>query len=557
MRSSKETKIWNTICTLLVLLAGVVRLLAQRNRQFSYNGFIFMLFTLAISIWIYQLRRRLLQPHVRRNLMGIAAMMLFWMALRTVKYEFLPNGHFTVRYAWYLFYVPLVLIPLWMFLSVLYIGRPHERAISRWWNLLYLPAVILILGVLTNDFHQRAFYFPDGLAQWSNSDYTYGSVYYGVVVWMAALFIAIMAIVFVRCAVPGNRKKIWVPMIPFSVGIIYTLLYVLKIDNILIKMLNLPEIGCFLFAAFMEGLIVVHLFPSNDNYSDFWNASSIGAGIMDESGVIHYQSEHSILVREEQIREAEHQAIFLENGRIALRSHRIQGGFCYWIKDISEINDLNQKLADMGNILIEENAMLEAENEMTEERTRIRQQNALYDGIAKKVSPQLDKISKLLDVMEREDKSFVNNMKYACILNAYVKRCSNLILLSHQNNYIDIAELCLAISESLEYVRLYGVKAHGIYQGEGRFLGERILFVYELFETVLESVIPGANALLVNMDIHKDVLSLQMEIDAPGDILPQNILKEKIAYFEGVLNIEIEQQTEYISFVLPAGGESI
>ena len=215
MRSSKETKIWNTICTLLVLLAGVVRLLAQRNRQFSYNGFIFMLFTLAISIWIYQLRRRLLQPHVRRNLMGIAAMMLFWMALRTVKYEFLPNGHFTVRYAWYLFYVPLVLIPLWMFLSVLYIGRPHERA----------------------------FYFPNGLAQWSNSDYTYGFVYYGVVVWMAALFIAIMAIVFVRCAVPDNRKKIWIPMIPFSVGIIYTLLYVLKIDNILIKMLNLPEIG--------------------------------------------------------------------------------------------------------------------------------------------------------------------------------------------------------------------------------------------------------------------------------------------------------------------------
>ena len=30
-------------------------------------------------------------------------------------------------------------------------------------------------------------------------------------------------------------------------------------------------------------MIIAHLFPSNDSYSDFWNASSIGAGIMDEN----------------------------------------------------------------------------------------------------------------------------------------------------------------------------------------------------------------------------------------------------------------------------------
>lgn len=274
-----------------------------------------------------------------------ACMMIFWMALRTIKYEFLPYGAFATRYAWYLYYIPLIFIPLLMFLSVLYVGRPHSRPISRRWKLLYIPAVLLVVGMLTNDIHQLAFGFPDGLAGWNDTDYTYGPVYYAVVVWIAVLFIAIMVIVFARCAVPANRKKIWVPALTFAIGIIYTLLIVLNIHNVLTEMLRVPEMGCVLFAAFMESLIIVHLFPSNDSYSDFWNASSIGAGIMDE-------------------------------------------------------------------------------------RTGIRRQTALYDGIAQRVGSQLEKISSLLDLSAQNEEAFEQTMKYACILNAYVKRCSNLLLLS-------------------------------------------------------------------------------------------------------------------------------
>lgn len=231
----------------------------------------------------------------------------------------------------------------------------------------------------------------------------------------------------------GEPKKIWVSMLPLLVGMIYTICIVSNIKNVLTNMFKVPEIGCFMFAAFFETLIMAGLFPSNDSYGDFWNASSIGAGIMDEDGKIHYKSAHSIPVTKEQIEKAEHQAVFLADGNIALRSHRIKGGFGYWIKDISKMNDLNRQLADLGNVLEDENAMLEAENKMAEERSRIRQQNALYDSIAKSVKPQLDKISELLEVSAVEEAVFEKTMKYACILNSYVKRYSNLLLLFHQN----------------------------------------------------------------------------------------------------------------------------
>ncbi|MGN0395599.1 MAG: hypothetical protein ACI4EF_09555, partial [Coprococcus sp.] len=288
---------------------------------------------------------------------------------------------------------------------------------------------------------------------------------------------------------------------------------------------------------------------------DFWNASSIGAGIMDEEGVIHYKSRHSIPVCEEQIRNAEKQAVILENGKYILRSHRIRGGFCYWTKDVSEINKLNQMLTDTGNVLAEENAMLEAENKMLEEQTGIRQQNSLYDSIARKVKPQLEKISRLIDEPVQEETLFIEKMKYACILNSYVKRCSNLLLMSHQADKIDSDELRLAISESLEYVRLYGIKAYGAYRGKRLFPADNILLAYEVFEAILESAIPGTGAMLLDMEIDDAGLLLHMEINAPKRIFAGEQLLDRIEVQGGRFSIETEQQTEYVSLMLPFGGD--
>ena len=365
-----------------------------------------------------------------------------------------------------------------------------------------------------------------------------------------------MIIVFVRCAVPANRKKIWVPFLPFFVGIVYTVYTVLDQHNWMTYMFRLPEIGCFLFGAFIESLIIVGLFPSNDCYGDFFNASSIGAGIMDADGVIRYKSAHSIDVDEEQIRKGEYQEVLIEDGKFSLKSHKIKGGFGYWTKDISEIHRLNQQLEDLGNVLLEENAMLDAENRMAEERTQIRQQNELYDHIANSVRPQLDKISVLLEEPTYKSGEFEQTMKYACILNAYIKRYSNLLLLSYQNRVIDADELRLAISESLDYVRLYGVKEHLSYEGEGIFSGERILLLYEVFEDVLESVLPGADAIFVNLKLGMDTMYLKLEINIMQKFLPKEWMQQKIESLGGILHIEIEEQTQYVFLDLPAGGDA-
>lgn len=209
MRSSRKTKILNCICVGLVLLAGAVRLLGYHYETFSYNSIICVLFTASALIWIHQLQRWLVQTDVRRNLTVCALMMILRMLLRTIKYDFLPDNSIGLRYVWYLYYIPQTFCVLMMFFSVLHIGKPQNSPISCFWKVLYIPAVIIVLGILTNDLHQLAFRFPDGMSNWNNNNYIYGPYYYAAVLWIGFLFAAILVIVFVRCAVPGSRRRIW------------------------------------------------------------------------------------------------------------------------------------------------------------------------------------------------------------------------------------------------------------------------------------------------------------------------------------------------------------
>lgn len=79
---------------------------------------------------------------------------------------------------------------------------------------------------------------------------------------------------------------------------------------------------------------------------------------------------------------------------------------------------------------------------------------------------------------------------------------------------------------------------------------------YELFETVLEKAIPGADAVLVNLHIQEQMLALQMEVNAPREIPSEKMLCEKYVTGNGSLCLETEGETEYISLIFPVGGEN-
>ena len=196
MRKIKKTIFLDWVCIFLIIMSGPVRVLFNVIPGYSCNIIIFLLYTSALFIWISQVKRRLLQNEECKFLSGVAALMLFLMAVRTIKFDFLPSGSVYARYAWYLYYVPQTLAVLWMFFAVLYIGKPYHYQLERKWRIFYIPAFILIGGIMTNDFHQLAFRFPDGIQNWG-MEYTRGFLYILAIGWIV-----------IFCAMIRNRGSV-------------------------------------------------------------------------------------------------------------------------------------------------------------------------------------------------------------------------------------------------------------------------------------------------------------------------------------------------------------
>ena len=123
-----------------------------------------MIHIMLLATWFKTLMHRVVKPGIRKLLGSVAIMMLLWLFVKIVKYEFcLTNTESLVRYLWYAFYIPMVIIPLQGVFIMNYIGKPDGYRTPKWMLSLYVVATVLIAGVFTNDIHNLAFNFPDGV----------------------------------------------------------------------------------------------------------------------------------------------------------------------------------------------------------------------------------------------------------------------------------------------------------------------------------------------------------------------------------------------------------
>ena len=285
----------------LFILAGVFR---QFDRAASpLPSAVFFLLTNLIYIglamaWGFSISHRILHRGVRRYLMLGCAMAVLWLFLRAVKYRFFEAGEIN-RYLWYLYYVPQVLAPLFSLFAALQMGRREDEAFSGWWHLMYLPAALLIGGVLTNNLHHQAFRPALG-AETLEAAYIHGWVYYLAMAWSVALLLATGVMVYRKCRICESRRLAWVPFLAFGGGFA---LCALSFAN-LYTLHKTPECLCLTFAAFWESCLQVGLVPTNGYYRYFFAESTAAAQIVDSQGRTRYRAQSAPVLTRQQLREA-------------------------------------------------------------------------------------------------------------------------------------------------------------------------------------------------------------------------------------------------------------
>lgn len=192
----KNTIITSGIAVLAVILAYCLRIVGRGSfypMLFSYlRSFIYIgLF----AAWGLSVRQRIVQKQVCRFMTVTAVLLIIWMVVRSAKY-FIFWQPDAVRYLWYLFYLPMLFVPMLALLIAMSLGKPDEYKFPKGMSILWIISGTLLLLVLTNDLHQFVFTFPKDAAVWTDKNNGYSIGYFIIVGWQVLCAFAALVIMF-------------------------------------------------------------------------------------------------------------------------------------------------------------------------------------------------------------------------------------------------------------------------------------------------------------------------------------------------------------------------
>ncbi|MDO4845053.1 MAG: histidine kinase N-terminal 7TM domain-containing protein [Oscillospiraceae bacterium] len=493
---------------------------------------------------------------------------LSWMALllillRGVKYSAVAEVSAWARHTWYLYYVPLLLLPLFLFhISLLVPAGKRTRTSGLQYGTLLLT-VLLIGLVLTNDLHQQAFRFQPGFADWDH-EYSRGWLFYAATFWQYALYAAAILLLVAKCRVGSAKRFAWLLLIPFAIGIAMNILLLTDTMPRLYgtHLVEFPEALICMAAAVLEGCFQLGLIPTNTNYGKLFSLFSISAQITDQAGAVLYASRSASAMTPEQFA--------MESGtrideHTVLHRMPVPGGFGFWQDDLSELDRLNEKLAEAKELLSQEAALTRLQSEMKERQAKIDQRTKVYDAIAMRTRPQAQAIVQLAKTARLSGDAALKDVyrNRITLLGAYIKRYANLMLLSRENGVVNAGELGLSVSELLRCLNNCGVPGELICDADCAVPAEAALAIFEALATLPGMELSSLQGVFVHLSAQEG-LTCKITLEGlPGlfSPFPENAKEtddwiDKLRAAGVAAKAQREDDALFLSLSLRKGGES-
>ena len=554
VRKVDKTKLLTVIGIIIFLFGGAVRIFSHLTSSADnyMENFDVIIFSGLIIGWGVSVSYRIVQKNIRICLVISATLMLLWMALRAIKYNSPADINTYGRYLWYSYYIAMVFLPLMMFFATLNIGKPENTNNRKY--LLIIPAAVLVLLVMTNDFHQLAFVFEPDFHNW-NKQYSYGPVYYVIVVWIFMLVLSSIVLSINQCRISATRKKLWIPIVIILVAIIYTVWNNLNHGYSGLRIYNVPEVFCFASIALWESLIQIGLVPSNTGYGNFFNASNLNALIFDNEGNMKYRSKNAANVSKNVVLKNGNSVVIDEN--IILKKHNIKGGKAVWTEDISAINRINRELSEIKEQISEYNVILKSEAELKKRRAAVTEQNKLYDNITEFIRPQLCDLENILKNIENNSGDISVNYARACVVNVYIKRISNLFIMAKSRKMLNAFELENSIRELAEYISVYGNSCSFFSNVSGEISAEKSIAIFKFIGEFIRLKMNCTDALLFNLKADNKFIDLKINCDSQNEMKIPDDLLDDITKLGGNVTTEYDGDTLFVFVRMQSGGDGI
>ena len=457
------------------------------------------IYVFLFSVWCYSLWLRIVQTQVRRYLLAISVLMVLWILLRSIKFS-IENTD-AERRLWYFYYFPMLFIPMLSVFVSRSLGKGEDFRLPRWSKLLYVPTLLLLLLVLTNDLHQQVFSFPSGVL--SDRAYRYEGGYFLVLGWEALCAGFAFLSMVKNCRIPRSRRIRWLPLVPFALSLSYVYAYVQKIHWVWVLAGDMTVAQCLIFASILECCIQCGLIQSNLGYDELFEATSLPVQITDRAFRSQYVSvAMQGALPQSELRQMQQDAVHLGNDTL-LKRHRLRRGWVFWKEDISALQQIRKELELTRDELRDTGDVLAAENAQRARWLKLTEENRLYDMMEAQTARQIAMLRDLLSELQKtEDPDRARHLLgQVIIIGTYIKRRSNLIFVGVQRGAISAQELRLCLNESSENISVYGADCKAIVKGEDQLTVEQATQVYDLFEAVVETELESLRALLISIEV--------------------------------------------------------
>lgn len=522
MTYNKKRMLSYGVILISVLLAYFCRLVRPKNifaRNFA-DQLRNCIYLGLYCAWVIYLEKHVVYKKMRRCLTAIGCLMVFWFFVRTVKFHIFhePLGE---HICWYLYYIPMILIPVLGLSAALFFVEKDEEKTVRQIIILLTVAAVLIISVFTNDLHQLVFRFSKQ-PPFSDRDYSYGILFVVIQGWMLSCLTGMEIILIRKSRIPG-KKQFWLPVIPgilllgWNVGNIFHLSFIQTLAG------DMTAVCCLLMAAIYQGCILCGLIQTNNRYFELFQTSGgLDAEITDDSFQRYYHSGDFPKLSPEMRTMIIHRSFVQEQG-IRINHIPIMGGHLFWSEDISILLDQYQDIREQQEELTARNRLLQKTYEKEAERRKTEEQNRLLNMIQNQTAGQLELLSQLMDELEKTESREQYDLLLGkiVVIGTYLKRRKNLVLTQYTSdgNVLTMEDLRQSLAESCDSLKLCRIRAaYYVENGDIQLNAEDILKCYDTFEWLAERLSDVMQSMFYRVSQIDDDLRISVHIASEADL---------------------------------------
>ena len=423
------------------------------------------------TIWLILLYIRIFDKTLKKYVLSIGVLLVFWMAIRMVKRY--TTGYVT-EILWYLYYIPLLMIPTFYYNCSSYLinSKNKKRRIVA-----IIISIILFLLVITNSLHNIVFKIKSNI-----NDYNHNIGYFIIVAWILCL-IVVAIINLIKSSKNKGYKNIILISVTILIGIIYTILYIKNIP--VIRKTNMSVIIGTLFCVGLEMMLDFKLIPNNSRYKKIFKNSNLPLEIVSQDGKTRIATNHSINLKENIINDIKNNKVksIYKDNNIIKNVNVINGGYSIEEKDYSKINEYEEKLKSKQQELIEQETILQKQRKIATEIYETKLKGEIIELLDEKIEQKRNLINELIKEMKITD---IDKMKNIKLLLNYCKRMSNLVISSYNKEKYDNKRLEVIINEMLIEAQSLGI--NGVLKTNNFEIssGETANIYEIIFETIMK-----------------------------------------------------------------------